>query len=418
MDSIKRIGFFLFLFVTCLQAQTKILIPMDDLQNDHLKAYGVTYAALSAGLQCSWLLNYRGGSFVIEDASAIEALCAKKGVSVKTMAPSQYMQIKLNLQTENMAEIKLEKTPKIAVYTPPNMNPWADSVTLVLEYAEIPYDKLYDKEILKDDLKQYDWLHLHHEDFSGQFSKFWISHHRHAWFKAKVATVKQAALEAGYRTVREHKLAVAKVIQLNVSSGLFLFAMCAATETLDVALAADGVDIVDPLIDGSPIDPQWQKKIDYNKTFAFENFKIHTSIYQNSYSDIDFNQVNTPLKKETKDFLLFEFSAKLDPIPTLLCQNHRVRVKGFFGQSTSFNKDKLKDGVTILAESINKSAKYIYGPFGEGAFTFYGGHAPEDKNHYVGDKAQNMALYKNSPGYRLILNNILFPSAKPPEKKT
>jgi len=391
---------------------------MDREQNNHLKAYGLTYVAIESGLSCKWLLNYRGGSFLLPYQSALSALAAKKGVTAQKIDDRTYLKIQLGMENKNMAEVKLEKSPKIAVYTRPNNPPWADAVTLVLEYAEIPYGKIYDTEVLDGTIQKYDWLHLHHEDFTGQFSRFWASYRNRPWFREEVATYEKNAKVAGFKTVWQHKLAVAQRIQLQVSTGLFLFAMCTATETFDIALASGNTDIVPAEIDKTPIDPTWKSKMDFNKTMAFQDFNIHANIYINSFSDIDFNQVNTPNRKETKDFILFEFSAKLDPIPTLLCQNHNNRIAGFFGQTTSFSKSKLKDGVTLLAESINKSAKYIHGNYGEGTFTFYGGHAPDDKNHYVGDSAPNMELHKNSPGYRLILNNILFPSAKPPKKKT
>jgi hypothetical protein len=271
---------------------------------------------------------------------------------------------------------------------------------------------------LTGSLSQYDWLHLHHEDFTGQYGKFWANYQSAPWYLEKVATFEREAKVAGFLKVSEHKLAVAKTIKKSVQDGLFLFAMCGAAETIDIALAAESLDIIPAEIDGSPIDAFANDKLNYQNTFAFENFKIGTSAFLNSFSDIDYNQVNTPAKKEVTDFLLFEWSAKLDPIPTILNQNHSTRVKGFYGQTTCFNASRIKDGVVILGKSVDESVRYLYGTCGKGAFTFYGGHSPEDKSHFVGDVAPNMDLCRNSPGYRLILNNILFPSAKPEKKKT
>ena len=395
-----------------------LFIPMDEEQNNHLKAYGLTYFALKNEGTCKWILNYRGGSFLLPYSDSLYELALQKGVLVQKLSQSQYTSIKLDVKERNMSELKLEKAPNIAVYTPPNTNPWADAVTLVMEYSEIPYDKIYDQEVLNNSIEKYDWLHLHHEDFTGQYSKFWFHYRTKDWFKEKVSTAERSAKRAGYKSVREHKLSVAKAIQVAVSKGLFLFAMCTATETLDLALSSQYTDVVSHYMDHTPIDSDWKEKVNYNYCFAFENFNINTSPYVNSFSDIDYNQINTINKKETKDFVLFDFSAKLDPIPSLLTQSHKNRILGFYGQTTSFRNEVLKDGIIVLAESLNKTAKYIHGNYGKGSFTFYAGHAPEDKNHYIGDEAPNMELHKNSPGFRLILNNILFPSAKPAKKKT
>ncbi|HMA99956.1 MAG TPA: asparagine synthetase B [Spirochaetota bacterium] len=395
-----------------------LLLPMDDSQSDHLKAYGITYLALKAGLKCKWLLNYRCGSFLIPLNETVKKTAVKRGVTVKTISASEYARIKIHIESRNAAAIKLEKAPRVAIYTPLNKAPWADAVTLVMQYAQIPYDKIYDQAVLSGELAKYDWLHLHHEDFTGQYSKFWATYRYSTWFQKEQATFNKAAEEAGFPDVPSHKLAVAQTIKKYVKQGLFLFAMCTATETIDIALAAHNTDIVPPELDGDSWDKDWAAKMDYGNTFAFEGFTINPNPYINSFSDIDYNQVNTRRKIEVSDFILFEFSAKFDPIPTLLCQCHRNRINGFYGQTTTFNRDKIKDGVITLAKSINKSVRYLHGNMGEGTFTFYGGHAPEDKNHFVGDKEPNMELYKNSPGYRLILNNILFPSAKPPQQKT
>ena len=395
-----------------------LLIPMDENQNNHLKAYGLTYTALSAGHSCKWILNYRGGSFLLPNLPTIKDLGATWGVSILPFSEAAYVNLRLTIDQNNMDEVELHKPPRIAVYTPPNIDPWADSVTLVLHYAEIPYDKIYDNAILSGKIAAYDWLHLHHEDFSGQYSKFWRSYSQTGWFREKKAMAEKKAREAGFASVREHKGAVAKILKQAVSSGLFLFAMCAATETLDIALACQDTDVVDPVTDGTPVDPLWKSKINYTYCLAFEKFEIYPNPLIGSFSDIDYNQVNTLSRKEAKDFVLFEFSAKLDPIPTLLNQNHRNRINGFFGLTTSFQLNRIKDGIVILAETINKTAKYIYGTYGEGHFTFYAGHSPEDKTHQVGDSSPDMELNKNSPGYRLILNNILFPSVKTEKKKT
>ncbi len=397
-----------------------MLIYMDEKQSNHLKAYGIAYKGLHAGIEGKWLLGYRGGSFLFPLLANMRLFAAEAEVDFETISLAQFAVIKREILLSNMADIKIEKAPKIAVYTPPNASPWADAVTLVLNYAGIPYDTIYDREVLAGDLKKYDWLHLHHEDFTGQYSKFWASYRNHVWFKQSKASFESEAEKAGFQSVSVHKKAVALAIRDSVDKdGLFLFAMCTATETIDIALAAGKIDIVPQELDASPMDPKALQRLDFTKTFAFENFSLEKSAYINSFSSIDFNQVNNPpRRKEVSDFILFEFSAKLDPVPTLLTQNHRNRISGFYGQTTSFSRDNLKDGVTVLADTINESARYITGKYGKGNFTFYGGHDPEDKQHYVGDKEPNLEFYKNSPGYRLILNNILFPSAKPPPKKT
>ncbi|BBM89508.1 hypothetical protein COTS27_01210 [Spirochaetota bacterium] len=396
-----------------------LLIPMDAKQGNHLKAYGVTYYALSRGLEGKWLLGYRGGSFLLPFSEEIRLRATKFEVDYEIITTSAYVAIRTTILEKNMAEVDIKKAPRVAIYTPPNINPWADAVTLALTYAEIPYDTVYDSEVLAGKLSDYDWLHLHHEDFTGQFSKFWANYRSQEWFKEHIASFRREAAKAGYSSVHQHKKAVARGIRDAVESGLFLFAMCTATETIDISLATQNTDIVSQEIDGTPLDNNWPKRLDYTQTFAFEDFYLETSPYVNSFSDIDFNQVNNAAKrKEVSDFILFEFSAKIDPIPTLLTQNHNNRISGFYGQTTSFHTNYIKEGVTVLAYSLNDSARYITGKYGKGNFTFYGGHDPEDKHHYVGDQAPNMEFYKNSPGYRLILNNILFPSAKPPKKKT
>ncbi len=396
-----------------------LLIPMDDKQSNHLKAYGIAYYALKVGLEGKWLLGYRGGAFLLPPGQELQLLATKAEVDFELITAAQYVMIQQVILSKNMAEIEIQKAPRVAVYTPPNISPWADAVTLALSYAEIPYETIYDENVLNGGLGAYDWLHLHHEDFTGQFSKFWANYRTQEWFKENMASFRRAASKAGYKSVGEHKKAVARAIRDHVDEGLFLFAMCTATETIDVALAAQYTDIVGAELDNTPVAANWKTALAYAETFAFENFLIEPSPYINSFSQIDYNQVNNPAKRrEVSDFILFEFSAKIDPIPTLLTQNHRNRVSGFYGQTTSFDTNHIKEGVTILAYSVNDSARYLTGKYGKGNFTFYGGHDPEDKHHYVGDQAPNMEFYKNSPGYRLILNNILFPSAKPPKKKT
>lgn len=400
-------------------ANDYVLIPMDKKQNNHLRAYGAAYEVLADNIPGKWILNYRGGTFLFPNTPSVVTAFVKKGASFETITSAEYLKIKQLSLTQNIMEVELTKAPKVAIYTPPNVSPWADAVTLAMTYAEIPYTPLYDKEILAGDLAKYDWVHLHHEDFTGQFSKFWVNYRNQSWFREGQLTAQQQAKQAGFPTVSEHKKAVAREIRKAVANGLFLFAMCTATETLDLALAAEGKDMVAPELDGTPVDVSSPEDLDYNKTMAFERFDISPSPYINNFSDIDFNQVNVPEKrKETTDFILFDFSAKIDPIPTLLNQNHVKRIDGFFGQTTTYVKSKIKDGVTILAESIDGSVRYLTGKYGKGNFTFYGGHEPEDRYHYVGDKSPDLESYKNSPGYRLILNNILFPSAKPPPKKT
>jgi len=395
-----------------------LLVPMDASQRDHLKAYGIAWLSVKGTLPTSWLLNLRGGSFLLPDNAALAEAAARRGVTVERLSERALAQVRAHIAGMNAAEIKLEKPPRIAVYTPPNVNPWADAVTLVLEYAEIPYDKVYDREVIGGRLADYDWLHLHHEDFTGQYGKFYAGYRNATWYREKVALSEQEARNLGFETVPKLKAGVAKGIQKAVGDGMFLFAMCAATETIDIALAAQDTDIAPPEIDGTPIDPAWASKWRYEACFAFEKFLPSIQAWENRFSDIDYNQVNTPARKEVTDFVLFDFSAKIDPVPTLLCQNHQTRIAGFFGQTTCFRPDRIKDGVTLLAQSIDGSVRYLHGLWGKGAFTFYGGHAPEDRSHFVGDRAPNLEIHRQSPGYRLILNNVLFPSARPPKKKT
>lgn len=395
----------------------KMLIYMDLEQRDHLKAYGVAFQALEQGFTIEWLLNYRGGSFVLDATEDRVRSCRLKGVSYAVISGAELARIFAEIEANNMDRVMLEKAPKIVVYTSPDQRPWDDAVTMALKYAEVPYKTIWDKEVLKGDLNKYDWLHLHHEDFTGQYSKFY-SYHRMPWYQQRQATAEALARELGFPTVAEEKKAVARTIRSYVSNGGFLFAMCAATETLEVALAAQNTDIVAPEYDHTALDPNAQAKLDYSQTFAFENFTLQLNPLIGSFSNIDVNQVNAG-KIPTGPFTLFDFSAKYDPVPTMLTQNHVNYVAGFYGLSTSFNKNVLKRTAIVLAEEAGTDrAKYIHGNFGKGTYTLYGGHDPEDEEHLVGDPPTNLALHKNSPGYRLILNNILFPAAKKKEKKT
>jgi hypothetical protein len=395
----------------------KMLIYMDLEQRDHLKAYGVAFQALEQGFTIEWLLNYRGGSFVLDATEDRVRSCRLKGVSYTVISGAELARIFAEIEANNMDRVMLEKAPKIVVYTSPDQRPWDDAVTMALKYAEVPYKTIWDKEVLKGDLNKYDWLHLHHEDFTGQYSKFY-SYHRMPWYQQRQATAEALARELGFPTVAEEKKAVARTIRSYVSNGGFLFAMCAATETLEVALAAQNTDIVAPEYDHTALDPNAQAKLDYSQTFAFENFTLQLNPLIGSFSNIDVNQVNAG-KIPTGPFTLFDFSAKYDPVPAMLTQNHVNYVAGFYGLSTSFNKNVLKRTAIVLAEEAGTDrAKYIHGNFGKGTYTLYGGHDPEDEEHLVGDPPTNLALHKNSPGYRLILNNILFPAAKKKEKKT
>ncbi len=398
-----------------------ILIPMDLTQTDHLKAYGIAYWTIKKGINVEWLLNYRGGSFLMQEFSGLESECLIRGVKMEKIDATAVNQIYSTIEQENMERVLLEKAPKIAVYTPPNKQPWDDAVTLALTYSEIPYDKIYDEDVLAGKLSDYDWLHLHHEDFTGQYGKFYGSYRNAPWYIEEVQTSEALAKKLGYPSVSEEKKAVAWEIKTYVNDGGFLFAMCSATDALDIALAAQGVDIVDAPFDGTPPDPNYQKKLDFTKTLAFQNFSLYTDPNLYEFSDIDIPPSFAPRLRDpdTDYFTLFEFSAKYDPVPTMLTQDHVNIVKGFMGQTTMFNRDKIKPSVIVLGEVENTNeVKYIHGNSGKGTFTFYGGHDPEDYTHAVGDPPTQLELHKNSPGYRLILNNILFPAAKKKKLKT
>jgi hypothetical protein len=401
----------------------KLLIPMDFSQTDHLKAYGVAYWCLSFGQKVEWLLNYRGGSFLVNDLPQIEEACHLRGVSFETVDGAGEAQIKNTIEQNNMETVVLEKAPKVAIYAPPfeKIEQWDDAVSLALTYADIPFDRIYDKEILEGKLADYDWLHLHHEDFTGQYGKFYGAYRNTAWYKQIKALSEQIARELGYKKVSKLKLAVAETIRQYVMQGGFLFAMCSATDTYDIALAAHATDVVPAEFDGDPVDPDCQQKLDYDACMAFENFKPELSPVVYAHSDIDTSpkRGGHNLTPEADYFTLFDFSAKFDPVPTMLVQDHVPVVNGFWGQTTGFTKETIKKHVIILAETEGKDeAKYIHGNLGKGTFTFLGGHDPEDYQHMVGDPPTDLRLHKNSPGYRLILNNVLFPAAKKQERKT
>jgi hypothetical protein len=418
---ISTIGSLLLLVNCCNSFAARIFIPMDaESQANHLKAYGVAYAALKLNISVDWLLNYRGGSFALIQNESIERMCKLRGVDYDVISDAQYLGIveKITAPDNNQDIIKLEKAPKIAVYTPTGKHPWDDAVTLVLTFAEIPFDKIYDDEVLKQKLPEYDWLHLHHEDFTGQYGKFWGMYKNAAWYQEDVRLLESIANKNGYKKVSQLKLAVAKKIREFVAGGGYLFAMCSATDSYDIALAAEHTDICDVPFDGDPIAPDAQSKLDYSACFAFKDFIISQNAYEYEYSNID----NTNFRRvpmETDYFTLFNFSAKFDPVPTMLCQNHTNIVKGFMGQTTSFRKEVIKSSVLVMGE--NKSAneaRYIHGEFGKGTWTFYGGHDPEDYKHQVGNPPTELSLHPTSPGYRLILNNVLFPAAKKKPRKT
>ena len=395
----------------------KLLIPMDDAQTDHLRAYGIAYFALDKeAVDVDWLLNYRGGAFLMDDIPGVRARARELGVAVQPLDDGAAQGIYAKIEEENMERVVLEKAPRIAVYSPDYAEPWDDAVTLVLEYAQVPFGKFYDKEVLAGDLVKYDWIHLHHEDFSGQFGKFYSSFRFADWYRKQVTRAQLDAQQAGFKKVSQLKLAVARNIRKFVLDGGFLFAMCSAVDSLDIALAANGTDIVAAEIDGDPVDPLYESKLDFSQTFAFQNFKLITDPNVYEFSDID---ISNNYMGDAGNFKLFEFSAKVDPIPTMLTQDHRNVVDGFFGQTTAFRKTLIKPSVTILGENNDGiSAKYLRGDLGKGCFCFYGGHDPADVSHIVGEGPTKLDLHKNSPGYRLILNNILFPAAKKKERKT
>jgi hypothetical protein len=405
---------------TALSAQ-KLLIAMDVSQTNHLKAYGITYWALTKNIPVDWLLNYRGGSFCMDYVAEVAAECRIRGVAFEQIDGATAAQIYAQVQSEgsNTEVVKLEKAPKIAVYVPPGFRPWDDAVTLAMEYAEVKYDKLWDEEVMQDKLAEYDWLHLHHEDFTGQYGKFFASAAGQPWYIQQVTLLESTARKLGFAKVSQLKLAVAEKIRAFVANGGFMFAMCSATDTYDIALAASGIDICDAVFDGDAADQNANAKLDYQRSFAFENFKLKMDPYEYEFSDIDVDANLVMANEATDYFTLFEFSAKYDPVPTMLTQCHVNVVRGFMGQTTAFRKEVVKKSVTILAERDGTDqVRYIHGNVGRGTFTWYGGHDPEDYRHAVGDPPTDLALHPNSPGYRLILNNILFPAAKKKKQKT
>jgi hypothetical protein len=410
----------------CAQSfAAKIFIPMDHKnQKNHLKAYGIAYYVLSKGTKVDWLLNYQGGSFCFDYYREFENECKIRDVSFETMPDAKYTLILNEIADPdaNMDLIKLDKPPKVAVYTPDGKLPWDDAVTLVLAYAEIPFEKIYDKEVLTDKLAKYDWLHLHHEDFTGQYGKFYSMYGTAKWYQDDVKKSEADALSLGYNKVSQCKLAVAKKIREFVAGGGYLFAMCSATDSYDIALAAENTDICTQEFDHDAMDPACQQKLDFSKCFAFKDFLLEKNPMTYEFSNVDAtngNGAGRQVPMNADYFTLFTFSAKFDPIPSMLCQNHTTTVKGFFGQTTSFRKQFLKSSTMILGElAASNEAKYIHGDFGKGTWSFYGGHDPEDYQHAVGDPPTDLALHPNSPGYRLILNNILFPAAKKKPQKT
>jgi hypothetical protein len=398
-----------------------ILVPMDEAQKNHLKAYGLTYWILKQEVEAEWLLNYRGGSFMFKHSQRFENELVIRGVSYEVISDAQALGIKEQIASPeaNMDVMKLEVAPKIAVYSPKSKQPWDDAVTLVLTYAEIPYDVIFDDEVMSDALPKYDWLHLHHEDFTGQYGKFYRSYSGYPWYQAQQQEAEELARKYSFKKVSQLKLAVVKRIRDFCAGGGFLFAMCSATDTYDIALAAEGLDICDVVYDGDPYDPAANNKLDFSKTFAFQNFKIELDPFEYEYANIDNQQRERGLTEKNDFFKLFQYSAKWDPVPTMLTQNHVTNIKGFMGQTTGFKKNLIKPEVVIMGETKSANeARYIHGTFGKGTWTFYGGHDPEDYQHYVGEEPTDLHLFPTSPGFRLILNNILFPAAKKKKQKT
>ena len=413
---------YILLFLISFSAKASfILLPMDETtQQNHLKAYGITFWCLSKDYKASWLLNYRGGSFLLPDADEIRKECKIRGVSFEIISDSEEASIldEISSPSQNMESVVLEKAPKIAVYTPKGKQPWDDAVTLVLTYAEIPFTPIYDEEVLSDQLLLYDWLHLHHEDFTGQYGKFYAAYKNTPWYIEQKKDAEALATKLGYSKVSQEKGAVAKKIRDFVIGGGFMFAMCSATDSFDIALAADGVDICEAMFDGDPSESNYQSKLNYGSSFAFKDFTLERRPEQYEFSDIDMT-IKRRISPDKDYFTLMEFSAKWDPIPSMLCQNHTQLVKGFMGQTTSFDQNLIKSNVLIMGTcEVNGEARYIHGEKGKGMFTFFGGHDPEDFQHQVGDPPTVLDLHPNSPGYRLILNNVLFPAAKKKKLKT
>ncbi|MGB2483449.1 MAG: asparagine synthetase B [Flavobacteriaceae bacterium] len=411
---------FLLIGISLKSFASYILIPMDTYQSNHLKSYGIAYWILNQNQNIKWLLNYRGGAFLVPNSEQISRECQLRRVSYEVITDSKVTEIlnQINSPSQNMEAVILEKAPKIAVYSPSGKQPWDDAVTLVLSYAEIPYDTVYDTEVINDGLLIYDWLHLHHEDFTGQYGKFYRSYKNSSWYINQKKEAEKLAKELGFNKVSKQKLAVAQKIKDYVLGGGFMFAMCSATDSFDIALASQEIDICEPMFDGDKTTPNYQSKLDYSKTFAFKDFILERDPNVYEFSSIDLTSVRK-IAKESDYFILMDYSAKWDPIPTMLNQNHTAIVKGFMGQTTSFNPNQIKTNVLVLGENkINGEARYVHGIKGKGFFTFFGGHDPEDYTHRVGDPKTELELHPNSPGYRLILNNILFPAAKKKKQKT
>lgn len=413
--------FIIFFAISFHIKANRLLIPMDDVQQNHLKAYGITYWMLNTfEAEVDWLLNYRGGSFMVAYNQKFASEMLLRGVTFKTISEGEAAKILAEVAAPdvNMDNVKLQKAPKIAVYSPKTKQPWDDAVTLVMTYAEIPYDVIFDEEVLDGKLPEYDWLHLHHEDFTGQYGKF-IHFKDYGWYRDQKKEAERIAEKYGYAKVSKLKLAVAEKIQTFVSGGGYMFAMCNATDTYDIALAAAGTDIVESVYDGDPADPQANQKLDFSRTFAFKDFNAIINPFQVEFSDIDNQPEERGLDESNDFFTLFQFSAKWDPVPTMLTQNHSTLIKGFMGQTTAFKKQYIKPEVIILAEcKPANEARYIHGVYGKGFFTFYGGHDPEDYRHMIGEEPTDLKLHPNSAAYRLILNNILFPAAKKKKMKT
>ena len=410
-----------FLFLSGFGFGERILIPMDLAQKDHLKAYGIAYWVLNQEINVEWLLNFRGGSFMIEHYPSILKECRVRGVTAEVLSDDAVLANYREIDANNMEVILLEKVPKIAIYTPPNRQPWDDAVTLALKYAEVDYETLWDEEVFLGHLDRYDWLHLHHEDFTGQYGKFYRNYHNAPWYVQQEEEAEAMAQRLGFPTVSDEKKAVALKIKSYVAQGGFLFAMCSATDSYDIALAAEKVDIVESVFDGTPADPKSQEKLDFTRTFAFREFEIISDPFVYEFSNIDIPSSDSPVTRgaEADYFTLFEFSAKYDAVPAMLTQNHVVVIKGFMGQTTGFRRSTIKKHVIIMGEvEGQEQVKYIHGNFGRGTFTFLGGHDPEDYQHFVGDPPTDLSLHRNSPGYRLILNNVLFPAARKKERKT
>jgi len=416
----RLILIYLFIGISLKSFASYILIPMDTYQSNHLKSYGIAYWILNQNQNIKWLLNYRGGAFLVPNSEQISRECQLRRVSYEVITDSKVNEIlnQINSPSQNMEAVILEKAPKIAVYSPRGKQPWDDAVTLVLSYAEIPYDTVYDTEVINDGLLVYDWLHLHHEDFTGQYGKFYRTYKNSSWYINQQKEAEKLAIELGFDKVSKQKLVVAQKIKDYVLGGGFMFAMCSATDSFDIALASQEIDICEPMFDGDKTTPNYQSKLDYSKTFAFKDFILERDPNVYEFSSIDLTSVRK-IAKESDYFILMDYSAKWDPIPTMLNQNHTAVVKGFMGQTTSFNPNQIKTNVLVLGENkINGEARYIHGIKGKGFFTFFGGHDPEDYTHRVGDPKTELELHPNSPGYRLILNNILFPAAKKKKQKT